>query len=328
VATVSVVIPFFNAALYLREAVASVLAQTFADWELILVDDGSTDSGTALALDFAAAEDRIRYIEHPGHRNLGQSASRNAGIRAATGEYIALLDADDAWLPTKLERQLAALGHDSGLEMVFGPAIYTHPDGRRNRQVMTLQRGRLQPGSWIPAMLRWEDNAPCPSAVIVRKRALVAVGGFCEELPSLYEDQGTWCKLSLSISAYHDPEPHSLYRIHASSTCGAASRVQRRIARLAFCSWLHQYVQTTPAGSALAGVVEAHLLEAAVRVAAARSDSREAPHEPGSTPVNPELRPAFRRVMAAASVAPGFARILARGFVMLAHARAPVSPGI
>ncbi|CAN5654613.1 hypothetical protein BH23GEM9_BH23GEM9_22850 [soil metagenome] len=327
VPTVSVVIPFFNAAMYLREAVESVLAQGFTDWELILVDDGSTDGGTALALEFAGGDGRIRYVEHAGHRNRGQSASRNVGIRAAAGEYIALLDADDAWLPTKLERQIAVLSSVPGVELVFGPAVYVYADGTRNLQVMTLQHGRLPPGRWIPALLRWEDNAPCPSTVMVRRRAVLAVGGFCEELPSLYEDQGTWCKLSLSTSAYYDPEPRSLYRIHASSTCGAASQRQRRLARLDFCSWLHQYVQTIPAGPGLARLAEAHLLEAAVRLAATPVDGMHVIPHAIPTATIPGLRPQLRRVVTAAAVAPASARVLARALVLLAHASAAAFPG-
>jgi glycosyltransferase involved in cell wall biosynthesis len=322
VPTVSVVIPFFNAAPYLREAVESVVVQTFGDWELILVDDGSTDAGTGMALAYAAGDDRIRYQEHTDHRNLGQSASRNAAISAAAGEYIALLDADDAWLPTKLEGQLAIVRNDPGLGLVFGPAVYLHPDGERKLQGMTLPPGRLEPGSWVPAMLRNEDNAPCPSALLVRREAALAVGGFSEDLPSLYEDQGTWCKLALVTAAYHDPEPRSVYRIHASSTCGAASSRQRRLARLAFCSWLNRHLQENPADPRLRSIAEAHLLEAAVRVVATPDDHAADP--PSTAPADgiPVFRTSLQRLVNVAAVAPTTARIVARGLILLAHARA------
>ena len=94
--TVSVIVCFLNEERFLAEAVQSVLGQTFADWELLLVDDGSCDASSVIARQLAATDPgRFDYIEHADHRNLGLSASRNAGIRRARGRYIAFLDADD-----------------------------------------------------------------------------------------------------------------------------------------------------------------------------------------------------------------------------------------
>ena len=108
-ALVSIVVIFLNAARFLEEAIASVLGQTYPAWELLLVDDGSSDGSTDLAMRHARAHPgRVRYLDHDGHRNLGMSASRNLGIRHATGKYIALLDADDVWLPDKLARPVGA----------------------------------------------------------------------------------------------------------------------------------------------------------------------------------------------------------------------------
>ena len=118
---VSAITIFLDAETFLREAIESVLAQTYANWELLLVDDGSTDGSTEIALGYARLyPQRIRYLEHEGHRNRGMSASRNLGIPHARGEYIALLDADDVWLPLKLERQVAILESDPESAMVYG----------------------------------------------------------------------------------------------------------------------------------------------------------------------------------------------------------------
>src|SRR5829696_811917 len=96
---VSSVMIFFNAERFIREAIESVFAQTYDNWELLLVDDGSTDDSTQIALHYAEQyPERVRYLEHPGHQNRGMSASRNLGVSQAKGEYIALLDADDVWL--------------------------------------------------------------------------------------------------------------------------------------------------------------------------------------------------------------------------------------
>lgn len=103
---VSVVIPYYNRAGIIGKSVASVRSQTFPDWEVIIVDDGSPDS-LQDALQPFAGDDRIRHIRHS--QNRGPSAARNTGIAAARGRFVALLDSDDQWLPTKLERQLAAV---------------------------------------------------------------------------------------------------------------------------------------------------------------------------------------------------------------------------
>ena len=112
---VSVVIIFFNEERFLAEAVASVYAQTFHDWELLLVDDGSSDRSSDIAKGYAERDPaRVRYLEHPGHANRGASASRNVGVHAARGEWVAFLDGDDIWLPERLERSVALAAGASG----------------------------------------------------------------------------------------------------------------------------------------------------------------------------------------------------------------------
>ncbi|HVX29430.1 MAG TPA: glycosyltransferase family 2 protein, partial [Nitrolancea sp.] len=108
--TVSVIIIFWNAEPFLAEAVASVVAQSHPDWELLLVDDGSTDGSTEIAKQLIASDpERMRYLEHPGHANRGMSASRNLGIAHARGAYLAFLDADDVWFPQALAEQVEIL---------------------------------------------------------------------------------------------------------------------------------------------------------------------------------------------------------------------------
>ncbi len=136
-ALISVIVPVYNRADTILRAVASVMAQTRTDWELLLVDDGSTD--TTLAVMEALTDPRIRVLRH--HQNRGAAAARNTGIRAAQGEYLAFLDSDDAWHPDKLATQIAQLecapdnirasctGYrviDGEVEMVRVPALLTH----------------------------------------------------------------------------------------------------------------------------------------------------------------------------------------------------------
>ncbi len=106
---VSVVIPSFNRAHRVGDAIGSVLAQTFQDFEIIAVDDGSTDATISALKEIT--DPRLRILRHPVNR--GAAAARNTGIAEATGRYIALLDSDDTWYPQKLERQLAWLKQNS-----------------------------------------------------------------------------------------------------------------------------------------------------------------------------------------------------------------------
>src|SRR4030095_6915955 len=107
---VSVILIFLDAEPFIQEAIESVFAQTYDHWELLLVDDGSSDGSTAIARHYVEqCPENVRYFEHQGHQNRGMNASRNLGLRHARGKYIALLDADDVWLPVKLEQQVAIL---------------------------------------------------------------------------------------------------------------------------------------------------------------------------------------------------------------------------
>jgi len=118
---VSVVMPFLNAERFIEEAVESLLGQTFVNWELLFVDDGSSDKSSAIAKRYVERySDKMKYLEHSSHQNHGMSASRNLGIRHARGEYIAFLDADDAYMPNKLEQQVAILDSNPTAAFVCG----------------------------------------------------------------------------------------------------------------------------------------------------------------------------------------------------------------
>ena len=99
---VSAVIICFNDEEFLQEAISSVICQTYDNWELLLVDDGSTDDSPRIMQKYVEKyPQKIRYLEHENHRNRGKNASRNLGINHAQGDYIATLDSDDIWLPEK-----------------------------------------------------------------------------------------------------------------------------------------------------------------------------------------------------------------------------------
>ena len=138
--TVSVVIPTYNRAALLPRALESVIAQTFLDWEIVLVDDGSTDETESVAADYA---NRLgsRFI-HLRQDNAGSSAARNRGIDAARGEFIAFLDSDDEYLPRKLERQIRLFELCPELGLVYSDYAFIDSDGVRHESVFDT-KGRL-----------------------------------------------------------------------------------------------------------------------------------------------------------------------------------------
>ena len=124
---VSIITIFLNGEAFLAQAIESVIAQTYSNWEYLLVDDGSGATATAIAKEYAANyPGKIRYLEHPAHINRGMSASRNLGIRHARGELIGFIDADDMWLPSKLAQHVALLDTRQEVGMVCGTTVYWH----------------------------------------------------------------------------------------------------------------------------------------------------------------------------------------------------------
>lgn len=204
--TVSVVIPCYNHAHYVRFALESILAQTFSGWEAIVVDDGSTDDTPAAVANFT--DSRIRYIRQ---ENQGLSAARNTGVGAAQGEYVAFLDADDEWCPNFLEHGVAVLAHNDALAGVYSLAQLIDPQGVVLPQVggqvvaPSAFRTRLLEGGFFP---------PCTTLV---RTALVRQAGLFDIRLTSLEDWDLW----LRISEYHQmqgiPEPLARYRVYPGS---------------------------------------------------------------------------------------------------------------
>ncbi len=187
--TVSAIIPTYNRLAFLREAVDSVLRQTYRHFELIVVDDGSGD-GTR---DFVQSlTGPVRYVFQP---NVGPAAARNRGIACARGELLAFLDSDDLWLPAKLQRQVAYM-------TAHPEALICHTDEiwiRRGVRVNPRKKHRKR-GGWI-----FESCLPLcivsPSSVMMRRAFFETVGGFDEAFPAC-EDYELWLRASLRV-AFH-----------------------------------------------------------------------------------------------------------------------------
>jgi glycosyltransferase involved in cell wall biosynthesis len=182
---ISVIIPTYNRAWCLARAVESVLNQNFSDYELIVVDDGSNDE-TDLVL--APYGDALRVIRQP---NRGVSAARNAGIKAARGRWIALLDSDDHWLPDKLKAQIDWLTAHPDYRICQTEEIWIR-DGRR---VNPKKRHRKHGGHIFERCLPL--CLVSPSAVMIDRRLLDEVGGFDEDLPAC-EDYDLWLRIACS----------------------------------------------------------------------------------------------------------------------------------
>lgn len=183
--TVSVIIPTYNRAHLIGRAIDSVLNQTFQDFEIIVIDDGSTDNTDEVVKYFN--DPRIRYIRH--EQNCGGSAARNTGIMTTHSEYIAFLDSDDEWLPEKLELQLAVMVEsDDATAVCYSGYIRVGGDGER-RVYKPFYRGRIHTAEL------WEDRVSPTSAVMVRRDCLVKAGGFDERLPAR-QDYAMWLELS------------------------------------------------------------------------------------------------------------------------------------
>jgi hypothetical protein len=253
------VLIFLDAGPFIDEAVSSVVGlDGSGDWELLLIDDGSTDESTEIARRWAEKDPRITYFEHDGHANLGMSASRNAGIAAARGRYVAFLDADDVWLPCLLEHYRRTLAAHPDADVVVGGSIRWHgwtgerPD-RGADHLMKLPAAPagevIEPPALLPAIYgepgAWRVPAMC--SLLIERRALLAIGGMEQRFRALYEDQVLYTKLAVSLRAVIDPRPVALYRQHATSAVTAAGLpVDRRSEpEERFLEWAHEYVAAT-----------------------------------------------------------------------------------
>ena len=249
---VSVVVPFRDAAAFLDECVGSVLAQSFSDWELLLVDDASTDGSAALARDHAARQpDRIRYLEHSGSANRGVSASRNLGLSHARGEYVAFLDADDVWLPRKLEEQVEYLRAHPEAVMVYGRMSYwyswTHrpEDALRDEEIdMGVDEGLYHPPALVTALLEATARAPLPSDALVRTQVAREVGGFAEDRSfAVYEDRVFFVRIELAGPVFATQKCWVKYRQHPASSSATIERTNGRIrARTAYLRWFESHL--------------------------------------------------------------------------------------
>ena len=248
---VSVVVIFKDAGGFLEEAIESVRFQSLDNWELLLVDDGSTDESTSVALRHVAHDrPRVTYLEHPGHANLGMSAARNLGVAHAHGEFVSFLDADDVLVPAALEEQVALLRANPRAGMVYGPLEYWYgwtgeaADAARDfvYPVGVATNRLYEPPTLISLFI--QDIAFAPSGMLLRRTLIEQVGGHEESFRDLYEDQVFAAKICRTAPVYISDKCWYRYRQHRDACCQTAQREGRLDAsRDPFLRWLLAYLE-------------------------------------------------------------------------------------
>jgi glycosyltransferase involved in cell wall biosynthesis len=204
---ISVIIPTYNCAQYVGEAVASVLGQTYKSNNIIVVDDGSSDATSEVLTPYM---DEIHYIYQP---NQGVAVARNRGLAASTGELFAFLDADDVWLPEKLERQVHCLAHNPNAGLVYTNHLIL--DGDAGLRAVPPAPQSYQGYCYSQLFL---GNPVHASSVVIRRKCLDYVGVFDEQIHrASAEDYDLWLRVARYFEFAYIPDPLTLYRKHATN---------------------------------------------------------------------------------------------------------------
>lgn len=222
---ISVIIPAWGAAHLVGEALTSLQAQDFTEWEAIVVDDDAPDDVAGAVAPFAAADPRIRFL---ATRHGGVSAARNHAIAAARAPLIALLDGDDVYRAGYLSTMIAAIGADPALGLVSCDAIYTGQNTREGRRFSEYLPQRGEPT--LDAVIARKINIFI--ACVIRREAIAATGGFDETLPSS-EDLDLWIRiLEAGWRARIVAEPLVIYRRRPGSLSSATLRLRQDATRM------------------------------------------------------------------------------------------------
>lgn len=235
----------------MQDALESIFAQTYQHWELILVDDGSTDRSTAIALECSRQHpERIRYFEHPNQENRGTSASRNLGLDHAKGEFIAFLDVDDVWTSSKLEQQVAILLAYPEVAMTYGRICFWYswtgkPEDQQRDSFQDLGVAPdtiVEPPGLLVNLIKQRCQQFGTSNVMLRRSALEQVGRFEEQIRVMGEDYVLFVKLAASTPIYVSGECWEKYRQHEESLCYIERAQGKHFAsRSQLIRWTKQY---------------------------------------------------------------------------------------
>jgi glycosyltransferase involved in cell wall biosynthesis len=214
---VSVTIPVFNASQFISQAIESVLNQTYSDYELIVVDDGSTDDTASIVMKYG---ERLRYIYQ---KNQGLSSARNTGIEKAEGEYLAFLDADDYWDKEKLKHQVAVLNNSPDTGVVYTALRVVDKDGHLIEARRCLAKGHI-----FSNLLTENCVVGSCSSSLIRRKCFEKVGTFDETL-SASEDWDLWLRIASHYSFDFVDLPLTFYRLHAGNMHKDLALMERNV---------------------------------------------------------------------------------------------------
>lgn len=251
---VSVIISFYNEERFLAEAIESVLHQEYSNWEIILIDDGSSDGSTVLAKEYASKfPDKIIYAEHEGHANKGLSGSRNHGISISKGELIAILDADDFWYPKKLQEQVHLMHTFKEVALVCEASEYWYDWTENSKKNLVIQVGAsrdriIDPPELLNTLYPLSTGAaPCPSALVFRRNIFEKYGGFEAHFTGklqLFEDQAFLHKIYLHEKVYVSSSCNNRYRKREGSLVQKFATVHTYMdIKKYFLVWLQSYIR-------------------------------------------------------------------------------------
>lgn len=252
---ISAIIIFFNEEKFLAEAISSVIEQTYSNWELLLVDDGSTDDSQAIAQSFTRRHpEKIRYLTHLNRANQGMSASRNLGVREAKGDYIAYLDGDDIWLPSKLAQQLHIISQQPQAAMVYGPlttwyswtgkAEDAERDGTYGAGVTSEHpyNNKLVCAPNLLSLFLTNEEF-IPSGGIIQRAAIEAVGGYEDSVREGYSDAILFVKLCLRYPVFVTDQSGYWYRQHPNSSTAISFTTGAELAEeQVYLNWVEAYL--------------------------------------------------------------------------------------
>ena len=244
---VTVIIVVLNGEAYIEEAIDSVVRQTLADWELIVVDDGSTDETAAIVQGYEEElSGKLRLFRHADKGNHGISASRNLGLTHASGNFICFLDADDVWMPKKLAEQVAIMSADPSLGMIYGRSLIWHSWDKYSAisdfcyPLGVEPDKRYDPPVLLELLLENRAQTPTSCNALMRASLFKALGGFDESFPLMFEDQTFFAKALAFAPAYVSSQTWAKYRQHSKScTAVSAAAGADQKARLSFLLWLN-----------------------------------------------------------------------------------------
>jgi glycosyltransferase involved in cell wall biosynthesis len=251
---VSVITPFFNGEVYLTETIESVIRQEHTNWELILIDDGSSDSSTTIAKMYADKyPGNIFYLEHEKHINKGPSASRNLGIAKSRGELLAFLDSDDYWLPEKLKKQVAIFRQYPDATALCEATKFwnTWSDPQKIDMVIQVAKevDKLYYAPTLTSLVYplGKGSGFCTCGLIIKKKLLDEIGGFDESFTGknqLYEDQVLFVKLYLHANVYISSLCNNYYRQRPESLMHSLYAEGYSLhGKLFFLNWLKAYLE-------------------------------------------------------------------------------------